>query len=152
MPIFKAQQVANRVPVPSANAATDVIPIVGDFLIPAGLVTGDIFELAPLPAGYVVVDIDVDHAILGSAFTGAIGLMSGNYLDGGARTCGAQFIAAATYQAAAIKRIDVAGGMRIAPTTNDRSIGLVISGTLTSPVVGAALRITVLARPASEGV
>ena len=152
MPIFKAAQVTNRVPVPSANGGADVIAIVGDITVPVGLVTGDIFEMCPLPAGYVVVTVYVDHAALGAAFTGAVGLMSGDFNTGGARTCGAQFVAAATYQAGAIKRADVPGAMRIAPTTNDRSIGLLISGTLTTPTIGAALRCTVLARPQSEGV
>lgn len=153
MAIYKSTQVAAKLPVPSANAATDIIPIVGDYVLPAsGLVTGDIFEMCPLPAGYVPVDAILDHEILGAAFTGAVGIMTGNFDASGARTCGAELIAAATMQAAALKNMNVAGAARIAPTTNDRGIGLVISGTLTTPVAGAKVRLTVLARPQSEGV
>ncbi len=153
MAIFKSTQVTNKATIPSAANGTDVIPIVGDWTVPAsGLTTGDIIEMCPLPAGYVPVDFILDHDNLGTAFTGAIGLMSGAYGDGGSRTCDAAFIAAATMQAAAIKRLNVGLGGRLAPTTGDRSIGLVISGTLTSPVAGAKARLTVLARPQSEGV
>lgn len=153
MALFKSTQVTNKATIPSAANGTDIIPIVGDWTVPAsGLVTADIIEMCPLPAGYVPVDVILDHDNLGAAFTGAIGIMTGNFGESGARTCGAEFIAAATMQAAAIKRLNVGLGGRVAPTTNDRGIGLVISGTLTSPVAGAKARLTVLCRPQSEGV
>lgn len=151
MALFKSKQVADRLPIPSANAATDLIPIMGEWTVPAGLVTGDIVEMAPLPAGYVLTDALLDHQALGAAFTGALGVMSGNFGDGGARTCDASIIAAATRQADGVARLNVPGATRIAPTTNDRSVGLVISGTLTSPVVGAKARVTLFVRPMVEG-
>ena len=55
-------------------------------------------------------------------------------------------------QAAGVKTMNVGGAGRIAPAANDRSIGVVISGTLTSPVDGAKFRVTVLARPQIESV
>jgi len=150
MAIFQSAQVRANLPLPSANSATEVIACVGDFTIPAtGLLTGDILEMGGLPAGYVVVDALVDHSILGSAFTAGLGLLTGDYRGAPNRTCGTEFIAAATFQAAAVKRL-TAGG-RIAPTTNDRGIGLVISSTLT-PTPGGTVRVTVLLRPQSEGV
>jgi len=152
MALYQSTQVKNTLPIPSANCATDVIPIVGEWTVPAsGLVTGDIVEMAPLPADYVVTDVVVDADILGAAFTAAVGIMSGDYKTGGARTCGSEFLAAATYQAAAIKRMDKAGATRIAPTRNDRSIGFVISGVLTTPSAGNKVRLTAYARPMSEG-
>lgn len=150
---FQSKQVTNKVPVPSANAATDLIPVVGDWAVPAsGLLTGDVIEMCALPAGYVPVDVILDHENLGTAFTAAVGIMSGNYGASGVRTCGAEFIAAATMQALGIKRMNVGLAGMVAPTTNDRSVGLVISGTLTSPVAAAKARLTVLCRPQSEGV
>ena len=35
MALFKAIQVVNRLPIPSADGATDVIAIVGDWTLPA---------------------------------------------------------------------------------------------------------------------
>lgn len=156
MPLFKATQVRNNVPVPSANAATDLIPIVADFLIPTGFASGDIVELGAIPAGYVPVDLIVDNAACGTTVTSDFGILSGNYGDGthGAatsRTCGAQFMSAQALQTAGIKRLSVAGGGRIAPTTGDRSFGFVAS-TVSVPTVGAAVRATLLCRPQSEGV
>lgn len=150
MPIFQSAQVRANLPLPSANGATAAILAVGDFVLPAGLVTDDIFEMTGLPAGYVVTDVLVDHEILGAAFTAGVGLMTGDYRGAANRTCGVEFIAAATYQAAAVKRLT--SGARIAPTTNDRGIGVVISGTLTTPSVGNRIRVTVTMRPQSEGV
>lgn len=156
MALFKATQVRNSVPVPSANSATEVIAIVGDFTIPTGFASGDIVELGPIPAGYVPVDLIVDNAACGTTVTSDFGILSGNYGDGthGAsttRTCGAQLAAAQALQTAGIKRSAAAGAGRIAPTTNDRSFGFVAS-TVSAPTVGAVLRATLLVRPQSEGV
>lgn len=156
MALFKATQVRNGVPVPSAGNATDTIPVVGDFVVPTGFASGDIVELGAIPAGYVPVDLIVDNAALGTTVTSDFGILSGNYGDGthGAsttRTCGAQFAAAQALQTAGIKRSAAAGAGRIAPTTNDRSFGFVAS-TVATPTVGAVMRATLLCRPQSEGV
>ena len=153
MTIQLATQVKNKQPVPNADGAMDLIPIFGDVVqVAAGMATGDIFEVCPLPAGYVPVFVVFDHENLGTAYTAAVGLMSGNYGASGARTCDASLIAAATCQAAGVKTMNVGGAGRIAAATNDRSIGVVISGTLTSPVDAAKFRVTVLARPQIESV
>lgn len=156
MALFKATQVRNRVPTPSAAGATEVVPVVADFVVPTGFATGDIVELGPIPAGYVPVDLIVDHAALGATVTADIGILSGNFGDGAhggttARTCGAQLAAAQALQTAGIKRMAAVGSGRIAPTTNDRSFGFVASA-VTTPTVGAVLRATLLIRPQSEGV
>jgi hypothetical protein len=152
MAFFQAKQIRDQVPVPSANAATDVIPLVGDFTIPTGFATNDVVEMVILPAGYVPVDVIVDHASAGTTVTSNAGLLSGvgGTVDA-ARTCGAEFMSAQAFQTAGIKRMAAAGGGRIAPTTGDRGIGFV-STSVSSPTVGAAIRMTVLARPQSEGV
>ena len=56
MALFKATQVTNKVPVPSADSATEVIAIVGDFTIPTGFASNDVVEMGPLPAGYIAVE------------------------------------------------------------------------------------------------
>lgn len=151
MALLKALQVVNKVPVPSANAATDIVPIVGDYTIKTGDAAGDVVEMCALPAGYVPVDLIVDNESLAATSVGNVGIMSGAYGDGGTRTVGAQFNSAANFATAGIKRMDVAGSGRIAPTTGDRSVGIVLTS-LTTPVVGAKVRMTLFVRPQSEGV
>lgn len=151
MALFKSIQVTNKLPVPSANAATDLIPVVGDFLIPTGFASGDVVEMGAIPAGYVPVDLIVDNAAGGTTVTSDFGILTGAYDSTGARTCGAQFAAAQALQTAGIKRMAAAGGGRVAPTTADRGWGFVAS-TVSTPTVGAAVRATLIVRPQSEGV
>lgn len=151
MALLKAVQVTNKQPIPSANSATDIVPIVGDYTIKTGDAAGDVVEMCALPANYVVVDHILDNQSLAATSVGNVGIMSGNYGDGGTRTVGAQFNSAANLATAGIKRPDVAGFARIAPATNDRSIGIVLTS-LTTPTVGATMRLTVFVRPQVEGV
>lgn len=151
MALFKATQVTNKVPVPSADGATAVIAIVGDFTIPTGFATNDVVEMGPLPAGYVPVDLIVDNASCGTTVTSDFGILSGAYNSTGTRTCSAVFATAQALQTAGIKRMAAAGGGRIAPTTADRGWGFT-STTVSTPTVGAVLRATLLVRPQSEGV
>lgn len=151
MALLKAIQVRNGVPIPSSANATDIIAIVGDYTIKTGDAAGDVVEMVPLPAGYVPVDTILDNESLAATSVGNVGIMSGNYGDTGARTVAATFNNAAALATAGIKRMDVAGSGRIAPTTNDRSVGIVLTS-LTTPVVGAKVRLTLFCRPQSEGV
>jgi hypothetical protein len=151
MALLKSTQVANGLPIPNADGAMDIIPIVGDFVVPAGLAAADVVEMVPLPAGYVPVDVIVDTEDLGATITVDVGLLTGDYGASGARTCGAQFMADKAFGTAGIYRMDVAGGGRIAPTTNDRGVGLSFDAA-TTPTAGSKVRLTLLARPAVEGV
>lgn len=151
MALLKAIQLVNKVPMPSANAATDIVPIVGDYTIKTGDAAGDVVEMCALPAGYVPVDTVVDNESLATTSVGNVGIMTGNYGDTGARTVAATFNSAANFATAGVKRMDVAGSGRVAPTTNDRSVGIVLTS-LTTPVVGAKVRMTLFVRPQSEGV
>lgn len=151
MALLKALQVRNGLPIPSSNGATEIIRSVGDYTIKTGDAAGDVVEMCALPAGYVPVDTIIDNASLATTSVGNVGILSGNYNETGARTCGAQFNSAANFATAGIKRMDVAGAGRIAPTTNDRSVGFVLTS-LTTPVVGGTVRMTVMLRAQSEGV
>lgn len=149
---LKSVQVTNKQPIPSANGATDIVPIVGDYTIKTGDAAGDVIEMCPLPAGYVPVDSVLDNEALATTSVGNVGIMAGAYLESGARAVSGQlFNSAASLQTAGVKRMDVVGSGRVAPTTGDRSIGIVLTS-LTTPVVGAKLRLTVFVRPQSEGV
>lgn len=151
MALFKAIQVVNRLPIPSADGATDVIAIVGDWTLAATAAAGDVVEMCGLPAGYVPVDAIIDNADFGATATADVGLLTGSFNDLGARTCGAQLAAAQDFGSAGIKRASAAGAGRLAPAQNDRSVGFVLTA-LATPAVGAAVRMTLLARPAFEGV
>lgn len=151
MALFRATQCSRLTPYPSADGARDLVPIIGDFTVPAGFAAGDVVEMGALPPGYVPVDLIADNQALGVTVTADFGILSGNYLDSGARTCGAQFAAAQALQTAGIKRLSAAGGARLAPSTAERSWGFVASAVAT-PTVGAVIRATLLVRPQSEGV
>lgn len=150
MALHKSTQVTAGLPVPNADAAIESIPIFGDFTIPAsGFASGDVVEMAPLPAGYVPVDVIVDAEALGVAATFNVGLLSGDFGASGTRTCGAEFISAADLKAAAIARLSVGGGTRVAPTTSTRGVGFACT-TVTTPTAGKKVRLTLLCRPAIE--
>ena len=152
MPTFRSVQLANLAmfPTPSAANATDIIPVIGDYTLLGTEVTGDVLEMCLLPGGYVPVDIIVDATAHGVAFTVNAGIMSGTPGSTAARTCGAEFMAAKALAGAGVHRLDVPGGARIVPTVADRGIGFALS-TVTTPTVGARVRMTVMARPQAEG-
>lgn len=151
MALFKAAQVVAKAPIVTADRASEVIALNGDFVIPSGFATNDVVEMAALPRGYVPVDVIVDNAALGTTMTFNCGFLSGDY-DGTsqARTCGAEFMSAQAGQTAGIKRMAVAGAGRIAATTNNRGVGFVFTS-VSTPTVGSAVHLTLLARPAIEG-
>ncbi len=150
MALYKSKQITNRLPIPSASGANDVVPIFGDFTFPAGTLINDVIEMCPLPAGYVLVDAFADTDDLGGTITVDCGILSGNYGDSGARTCGAEIMNDKAFGTVGIYRADVPGFSRIAPTTNDRSIGFALVAD-TTPTTDAKVRLTILVRPAIEG-
>lgn len=152
MALFKATQVVNKAPVMTGDRASNNIVIFGDFAIPTGFATNDVVEMVPLPPGYVPTDIVVDNAALGTTMTFDCGFVSGEYdSPSQSRTCGAQFLAAQAGQTAGIKRLAVAGGTRQAPTTNTRGIGFAFTS-VSTPTVGAVVRLTLTCRPQIDGV
>lgn len=156
---LKSVQATNASFVPTGNAgnATDTIALFGDYVTLAGLANGDIIEMCPLPAGYVVDDVIVDVEQIDSngvpTITHDVGIMSGAWGDSGARTCGAEFVSAATTaRTGGIGRMTVVNGSKVAPSTTTRSIGLKVSAAIATLVVGAKIRLTALLRPQVEGV
>ena len=153
MALFKSVQAAGAAfyPIPSSNNATDLIASVADFTTVAGMTNNDVIEMAALPAGYVVVDIIIDtESLAGTAFTADVGLMSGAWGAGGARTVANQFMTGKAFGTAGIYRADVAGFSRVAPTTGDRAIGI-RGTTVTALVADRKIRMTAILRPQAEG-
>lgn len=162
MALKQATQVVNKLPVPSANAATDLIPIVGDFTVPAGLALNDVVELCAIPAYYVPVDfilaLEDTDSNGAPAMTLDVGILSGTYGDasaatGQARTCGNEGIAASTTaQTGGIVRPTKKDLSLVAPTTADRGFGVKVAAAAATLTAGAKWRMTLLCRPQVEGV
>lgn len=158
MALRQATQVVNRVPVPSANAATDVIPIVGDFTVPAGLALNDVVEMVPLPAGYVPVDYVLACEDTDSNGTPLIaldiGVLSGVYgVKDDARTCGSEGAAAdQVARAGGVTRMTKKDLALLAPSTSDRGFGVKVQAAAATLTAGAKWRMTLYCRPQSEGV
>lgn len=143
-------------PVLSADGL-EPVAISGNFVVPAGLALNDVIELAPLPAGYVPLDVTLDSEDADSngapAMVLDVGLLSGDFgVVDNTRTCGANFIAASTVaQAGGIARMAAIGSTRIAPTTNDRGVGVLVKAAAATLTVGAKMTLTLWCRPAING-
>ncbi len=153
----KSIQALRNDPVPSADQAYDLVPIFADFTLTAALAAGDIIEMLPIPAGYVPVDFILDSSDLDTGGTPAItldvGLLSKDYnFNDSTSTMGAEFIAGSTVaQNGGIARMSVAGATKIAPTTNDRAVGIKCA---VAPATGATtgtIRLTAMVRPQING-
>lgn len=151
MALFKSLQATQGLPIPVGDRATDLLPIFADYTLVGTEATADVVEMVPWPKGYVPVDVIADVEDCGSTVTVDVGLLSGVYGDTGARTCGAEFMNDKAFGTAGVYRADVLGFSRLAPSTTDRSIGLALVS-VTSPTAGAKVRLTVIFRPAIEGV
>ena len=150
-------QVAQNQPAISADGY-EPITLVGDYTTVAGIGAADVIEMVNLPAGYVPVDAILCAEDLDSGGTPAItldlGLISGaaGVVDA-TRTCGSEAFAASTVgQAGGVARPTKAAFAMIAPTSADRGIGLKVAAAAATAVVGAKVRLTVIARPALYGV
>lgn len=150
-------QVAAKKPSISANGF-EPITLVGDYTTVAGIIINDVIEMVNLPAGYVPVeawllseDLDSNGTPLVTLDLGVISGTAGAADD--ARTCGNEGFAASTVgQAGGVASPNKAAFGLLAPTTADRGLGVKIAAAAATLVVGAKLRLTVLARPALDGV
>jgi hypothetical protein len=156
MTFRQSTQAALNPPIPNTDSATELLVTFGDFVVPAGLAVGDIIEMCPLPANMVPVAVIVDFPDLdtGTGITFDAGIISGNWQDAGAgRTMGSEFfLADTTARTGGIARATKIGSTLVAPTTNDRSIGLKMSAAVgTALNSGGTIRLTLEARPMIEG-
>lgn len=166
MAFFQATQIKSPpAALITADGAKDVVPVIGDFVIPAGFASGDIVEMVGLPAGYVPVDLYVANEALGTTMTVDVGLLSGDYgklLDnlGAARTSSNEFMTAVALAATGVSRANRFQGATIAPTLGDLSTTPFANGdrgvavkftTVATPTVGAKLRLCMTYRPRIEG-
>jgi hypothetical protein len=150
-------QIVQKLPTISADGY-EPIAIVGDYVTVAGIIATDVIEFGILPAGYVPMDAILAVEDLDSNGTPTItfdlGLISGTAgLADNSRTCGNEAFAASTVgQAGGVARPTKSAFALTAPTTADRGIGVVVGVAAATAVIGAKLRLTVLARPQLNGV
>jgi hypothetical protein len=159
MALFQSIQAAARAPIPSAERAVEMIPIVATWVVPVGLVLNDIVEMGPLQAGYVPIDLLAALPDMDSNGTPTVkldaGILSGNWLDSNSpvRTIGSEFFAAdVTAQTGGIARMNKAAGAQLAPTNNDRSWGFKVNTAAATLTPGTIVTATLIVRPKIEGV
>lgn len=156
MALKQAKQIVEKLPTISASGY-EPIAIVGDYVTVAGLVINDVIEMAILPAGYVPLEAklvceDIDgHAT--PTVTLDIGVVSGTAgAADNTRTCGNEAVAASTVgQSGGVVVDSKAAFGLLAVSESDRGIGVKLAAAAATLVVGARIRLTVMARPALNG-
>lgn len=147
---------ANQQPF-SPDDASCMLVIGGEFIVPAGLALNDVIEFGALPAFTVPTDLIMVCEDLDTGGAAAIsldaGILSGEYGSKlGTRTCGNEFFAAdSTARTGGVKRADKAAGLLLACSNVDRGFGLKVTTAAATLAVGAKVRVTMLARPATVG-
>lgn len=158
MALFQSKQVLLQKAIPAALSAVDLVPITGEFVIPAGLALNDIIEMGGLPAGHIPVDVIVHWPDIDSngapTVTADAGLITGRFGDSvlGSRACGNEFFAASIIpRTGGIDRLgkSLAG---IAPSTTERGWGLKVSAAIATLATGGTIRATLLCEPCPIGI
>lgn len=143
MTILQSQHVTGQKAVPQAFTAGANVSYIADFVIPAGLTiaTTDIVELAVLPADHHVVSAQViPTGSFGTDVTADIGIMSGTVGDKvSVRTSGDELFGDVTLTALA--SLSKGDAIILAPSNQDRSIGVKFSASITG--AGQIIRLQV---------
>ncbi len=129
MALYQSKQIKLGYPIPTPNDAVSDIPIICEFVVPAGgLAINDVIEMGPLPNNCVPIDGILHFSAGGASATADFGLLSGSYgVNDGARTCGNDFAAAVNVAAAGNARI--AKALISAPQADDTvGWGLKVTG------------------------
>lgn len=132
--------------------------MVGEFVTVAGLTANDVIEMVAIPAGTVPIDVTIACEDLDTGGTPAIvldvGVLSGNYgANDAARTCGAEFINDTIIgQTGGMASANVAAGLLLTPTLNDRSIGIKVQTSASVLAAGRKIRVVALCAPAPVGI
>ena len=135
--------------------ASDVVAVRNTVAISKVAEVGDTYEMVILPANCVVVDMILDSDDISTAadVTMDVGIMAGSPYAAtlANRTGGKEFFDASTVgQAGGVVRPTLKGAFRVAPTKEDRSIGIKMAAVATATAVGT-IGLTVLYRPTING-
>lgn len=153
--VLQSRQVKNNNAPLTADGAEPVI-LTGTLTLTAALVVNDLLEMVILPAGYVPVDVYVATEDLdtGTAIVLKAGVMAGTPRDTtlANRTTGAEIFTGKTIgQTGGVQRADVADILLLAPSTSDRSLGIMVTTAPTTGSTTAKIRMVVTARPQLHG-
>lgn len=118
---------------PVSREARGVVAERFTFTVEDDLASGDIIELAILPAYHFVVDAILITGDLGADVTAGVGIMSGEVgSNDDTRTCGDEIFAGADVAAAAVTRASDVTAFSIDPANADRSVGVELGGAVTA--------------------
>jgi hypothetical protein len=155
MTIYQSLWATSQRNTPYGDCAGDEVCELFEFaLTSTALATGDIIELAVLPATHapsdaILISDDLDtNGAPTIAFD--VGIMSGDVGDAvSARTCGNELFSASTLgQAGGVARTTLATAFTIAGTDGHRSIGVKITtAAATQAAAGAKIRLMLKYRP-----
>ena len=158
MALYQSKQVKAGVPALSPTEASCPVAVVGEFVTVAGLTSNDVIEMVAIPAGTVPIDVSIACEDLDTSGTPAIvldvGVLSGNYgANDAARTCGSDFINDTIIgQTGGMASANVAAGLLLTPTLNDRSIGIKVQTAAAILATGKKIRVVALCAPAPVGI
>lgn len=156
MAFFQAKQVRLQKAIPTAMDGVCVVPIVGEFVIPAGFANGDVVEMGGLPPGHIPVDAifhwpDIDSNGTPTV-TADIGLVTGQFgLVLGSRDCGNQFVGGSTVpRTGGVDRVNKSLST-IEPTDTERGWGFKVTAAIATLATGGKVRAVLYAAPAPQG-
>lgn len=158
MALYQSKQVKAGVPALSPTEASCPVAVVGEFVTVAGLTANDVIEMVAVPAGTVPIDVTIACEDLDTGGTPAIvldvGVLSGNYgANDAARTCGTEFINDTIIgQTGGMVSANIAAGLLLTPTLNDRSIGIKVQTSASVLALGKKIRVVALCAPSPVGI
>lgn len=147
MPTYYAsKRVASRAALPESDHANDPCTYIAEFLIVAGMVSGDVIEMAGVPANHVVDSVSIMCDQIDSngspTLTLDVGYMTGiPGVNDSTRTIGQDFFTGNTLcrTGGVVACTDVKLGRQVASTA-DRAIGFKFAANAATLVAGARLR------------
>lgn len=152
MTIFQSDHAKGLYTPAMGYAAGDLMVSRFTYTFSVGAATTDIIELGILPAGTRIVDAGIVTEGTFTGITANIGIMSGTVgsKDTG-RTSGSELFSAVNLATATsnIQRLTGVSGILLSPAETDRSIGLVVSGTVSAATSKVVTLLLFYAAPAA---
>jgi hypothetical protein len=158
MALRKSKLSNARFPAPTAIQASALFPVVAEYVVETGLALNDVVEMAPYPAGTMLIDMTLaveDSDSNGTPLIGLdVGLMTLTWLDPTTtRTCGAELLSASTIaRTGGMAQLALPGQLLAAPSTADRSIGIKVQAAAATLTVGAKWRLFLTFAPLPPGI
>lgn len=132
MAIQQSDWATGKKQAPVSREANGVVVERFTFTVDKNVASGDIIELAVLPAYHFPVDAVLVSGAMGGTVTADVGIMSGTVGDPDiTRTCGDELYDGTSVASAAVTRPTIADAFTIQPANQDRSIGFLANDNIT---------------------